>query len=302
MKLGYLIKEGFKNVLTKHRTMSLASIGVLTCCILMTGAAVLFSMNMNSAMSTVEGNNSIKVFIKRDVSSLDAIKIGEQIKQMDNIDTCEYISREDGLKEIQNMVGAENSSLLNGLSNDTSWLPDSFRISMKDLSQYQDTANQILSIQGVEKITDYTALADKLTRMDKIVTNVGLAVVIILSVVSLFIIANTIRVTMYSRRLEISIMKSVGATNGFIRVPFIVEGIILGIVSGGLAVALLYLLYQKMVSLIANLAVFQAINIHPYLPWMILIFMGIGALFGTLGSMISMGRYLKKEGGSIVGW
>lgn len=97
-------------------------------------------------------------------------------------------------------------------------------------------------------------------------------------------------------------MKSVGATNGFIRVPFVVEGIILGIVSGGLAVALLYLLYQKMVSLIANLAVFQAINIHPYLPWMILIFMGIGALFGTLGSMISMGRYLKKEGGSIVGW
>lgn len=298
---GYLLKEGIKNIWT-NRTMSLASVAVLMSCLLMTGAAVLFSWNIKTAMSMVEGNNSIKVYIKQDVPTLKALKIGDEIRKLDNIATCDFVSKEDGMKEMKQMVGEQNAGLLDGLEGDNNWLPDTFRISMKDLSKYKETAAKITSIEGVDKIYDYQELADKLTRIDHIVTNVGLIVVAALSLVSLFIIANTIRVAMYSRRLEISIMKSVGATNWFIRVPFLVEGMVIGVAAGGVAAALLNLVYYRVVSSMGISSLFNVVNLNSMMAPVVALFMLIGALFGAVGGIISIGRYLKKEGGSIVGW
>ena len=173
---------------------------------------------------------------------------------------------------------------------------------MKDLSKYKETASKITSIEGVDKIYDYQELADKLTHIDSIVTNVGLVVVVALSLVSLFIIANTIRVAMYSRRLEISIMKSVGATNGFIRVPFLVEGMVIGLAAGGIAAGLLHLLYYRIVSSMGISALFNVVDLNRMMGPLVAVFMLMGALFGAVGGIISIGRYLKKEGGSIVGW
>ncbi|WOC32433.1 MULTISPECIES: permease-like cell division protein FtsX [Caproicibacterium] len=298
---GYLLKEGIKNIWT-NRTMSLASVAVLMSCLLMTGAAVLFSWNIKTAMSMVEGNNSIKVYIKQDVPTLKALKIGDEIRKLDNVATCDFVSKEDGMKEMKQMVGEQNAGLLDGLEGDNNWLPDTFRISMKDLSKYKETAAKITSIEGVDKIYDYQELADKLTRIDHIVTNVGLIVVAALSLVSLFIIANTIRVAMYSRRLEISIMKSVGATNWFIRVPFLVEGMVIGVAAGGVAAALLNLVYYRVVSSMGISSLFNVVNLNSMMAPVVALFMLIGALFGAVGGIISIGRYLKKEGGSIVGW
>ena len=298
---GYLLKEGIKNIWT-NRTMSLASVAVLMSCLLMTGAAVLFSWNIKTAMSMVEGNNSIKVYIKQDVPTLKALKIGDEIRKLDNVATCDFVSKEDGMKEMKQMVGEQNAGLLDGLEGDNNWLPGTFRISMKDLSKYKETAAKITSIEGVDKIYDYQELADKLTRIDHIVTNVGLIVVAALSLVSLFIIANTIRVAMYSRRLEISIMKSVGATNWFIRVPFLVEGMVIGVAAGGVAAALLNLVYYRVVSSMGISSLFNVVNLNSMMAPVVALFMLIGALFGAVGGIISIGRYLKKEGGSIVGW
>lgn len=297
----YLLKEGIKNIWT-NRTMSLASVAVLMSCLLMTGAAVLFSLNIKTAMSMVEGNNSIKVYIKQDVPSLKALQIGDQIRKLDNIASCEFVSKEDGMKEMKQMVGEQNAGLLDGLEGDNNWLPNAFRISMKDLSKYKKTATKITAVDGVDKIYDYQALADKLTRIDRIVTNVGLVVVVALSLVSLFIIANTIRVAMYSRRLEISIMKSVGATNWFIRVPFLVEGMVIGVVAGGIAAGLLNVVYYRVVSSMGINALFNVVDLNRFMGPLVVLFMLIGALFGAVGGIISIGRYLKKEGGSIVGW
>lgn len=298
---GYLLKEGIKNIWT-NRTMSLASVAVLMSCLLMTGAAVLFSWNIKTAMSMVEGNNSIKVYIKQDVPSLKALQIGDQIRKLDNVATCDFVSKNDGMKEMKQMVGEQNAGLLDGLEGDNNWLPDAFRISMKDLSKYKETASKITSIEGVDKIYDYQELADKLTHINSIVTNVGLVVVVALSLVSLFIIANTIRVAMYSRRLEISIMKSVGATNGFIRVPFLVEGMVIGLAAGGIAAGLLHLLYYRIVSSMGISALFNVVDLNRMMGPLVAVFMLMGALFGAVGGIISIGRYLKKEGGSIVGW
>lgn len=297
----YLLKEGVKNIWT-NRTMSLASVAVLLSCLLLTGAAVLFSLNVKSAMGTVEGNNSIKVYIRQDVPSLQALQIGDQIRKLDNVESCEFVSRDEGMDDMKSLLGEENAGLLDGLEGDDNWLPDAFRISMKDLSQYKDTAAKITAIDGVEKIYDYQELAGKLTRIDKIVSRVGAVIVVALSIVSLFIIANTIRVAMFSRRLEISIMKSVGATNGFIRVPFVVEGVVLGLSAGLLAALLLNFIYYRVVEAMGVGMLFNVINLNTFMLPLTLGFMGVGALFGALGGVISIGRFLKKEGGAIVGW
>ena len=297
--LGYLLKEGVKNIWS-NRTMSFASVGVLVSCLLLTGAAVLFSMNVDVAMKSLEGNNSTTVYLQEGLPTLTSLRVGQEIKQLDNIEECEFVSKQDAVQNMLDMLG-DDGTVLEGLLRDENFLPDAFRISMKDLNLYDETAAQIEAINGVDEIIDYSDIAEQLTSLDNLVTSVGFWIVLILSLVSLFIISNTIRVTMFSRRLEISIMKSVGATNWFVRVPFIVEGVIIGLLSGGVASGLLVLVYNKLVSSIASIPLFSPVDIGP-ITWRItLIFMLAGALFGALGGLITLGKYLKKEGGDLGG-
>ena len=297
--LGYLLKEGVKNIWST-RTMSFASVGVLVSCLLLTGAAVLFSMNVDVAMKSLEGNNSTTVYLQEGLPTLTSLRVGQEIKQLDNIEECEFVSKQDAVQNMLDMLG-DDGTVLEGLLGDENFLPDAFRISMKDLNLYDETAAQIEAINGVDEIIDYSDIAEQLTSLDNLVTSVGFWIVLILSLVSLFIISNTIRVTMFSRRLEISIMKSVGATNWFVRVPFIVEGVIIGLLSGGVASGLLVLVYNKLVSSIASIPLFSPVDIGP-ITWRItLIFMLAGALFGALGGLITLGKYLKKEGGDLGG-
>lgn len=297
--LGYLLKEGVKNIWS-NRTMSFASVGVLVSCLLLTGAAVLFSMNVDVAMKSLEGNNSTTVYLQEGLPTLTSLRVGQEIKQLDNIEECEFVSKQDAVQNMLDMLG-DDGTVLEGLLGDENFLPDAFRISMKDLNLYDETAAQIEAINGVDEIIDYSDIAEQLTSLDNLVTSVGFWIVLILSLVSLFIISNTIRVTMFSRRLEISIMKSVGATNWFVRVPFIVEGVIIGLLSGGAASGLLVLVYNKLVSSIASIPLFSPVDIGP-ITWRItLIFMLAGALFGALGGLITLGKYLKKEGGDLGG-
>ena len=200
------------------------------------------------------------------------------------------------------LLGDKDGTMLEGMTGKENPLPDAFKICFKDLTQYKQTAAQIKQISGVDNINDYSDIAKKLTNLDRLITTAGFWIILLLSLVSLFIISNTIRVTMFSRRLEISIMKSVGATNWFVRVPFIVEGIIIGLVSGGLASLLLNVAYSKMISAVTSITLFTPIDIDPFKWSITLIFLLVGTLFGALGGMISIGRYLKKEGGDIVGW
>ena len=297
--LGYLLKEGVKNIWS-NRTMSFASVGVLVSCLLLTGAAVLFSMNVDVAMKSLEGNNSTTVYLQEGLPTLTSLRVGQEIKQLDNIEECEFVSKQDAVQNMLDMLG-DDGTVLEGLLGDENFLPDAFRISMKDLNLYDETAAQIEAINGVDEIIDYSDIAEQLTSLDNLVTSVGFWIVLILSLVSLFIISNTIRVTMFSRRLEISIMKSVGATNWFVRVPFIVEGVIIGLLSGGVASGLLVLVYNKLVSSIASIPLFSPVDIGP-ITWRItLIFMLAGALFGALGGLITLGKYLKREGGDLGG-
>lgn len=297
----YLMKEGVKNIWS-NRTMSIASIAVLVSCLLLTGAAALFSLNISNAMEMVENDNSITVYMQDNLPTLEAVQVSYQIKKIPNIASCTFVSKDEAVQRYIKILGGDGT-IFEGLTGRNNFLPDSCKISMTDLSKYKETVAQIKAIKGVSRINDYSDIAKKLTNLNQLVTMAGFWVVLLLSIVSLFIISNTIRVTMFTRRLEISIMKSVGATNGFIRIPFIVEGILIGIISGLLASLLLNLLYSSIFAAISNLlASFTPIPIESMAGNITLCFVAAGILFGAAGGMISISKYLKKEGGEIVGW
>ncbi|MEG1426267.1 MAG: permease-like cell division protein FtsX [Oscillospiraceae bacterium] len=292
---GYLFKEGIKS-LWKNRTMSIASIAVLVSCLLLTGIAILVSLNMESTMKSIEGNNSVTVYLKDGVPQLETVQIGEKLRHLDNIATCGFIAKDDALKNIMEGLG-DDGTILNGLNGSDNFLPDAFEISMKDLTKYDDTIAEIKAMDGVEKCTDYSDIADKLNNLDVLIRYCSIGLVAILGVVSLFIISNTVKVTMFSRRVEINIMKSVGATNWFVRIPFIVEGMLIGLISGAVSGTILFFAYEKVTQAIAGIVPFLSIvDISPYSWYIFGGYATLGALFGLMGGIISIGRYLKREG------
>lgn len=295
----YLLKEGVKNVWV-NRMMAFASIGVLVACLLMTGAATLFSMNLNMAMHTLESDNSVTVYMANDLPTLKSVQVGEEIKKLDNVESCEFVPKGEALEALMKSMG-DDGSVFSSLLGDDNPLNDVFKVKMKDLSQYKETAKKISSLEGVYKVRDYSDVAAKLTSLDHLVTTAGFWIVLILSLVSVFILSNTIRITMFSRRLEISVMKSVGATNSFVRVPFVVEGILIGLFSGLLASGLLALIYDKTLKTITGIVpFFQPLPLGNVMGQIVLLFIAAGALFGALGGGISIGKYLK--GGNSIGW
>ena len=297
----YLLKEGVRNIWS-NRTMSLASVGVLVSCLLLTGAAVLFSMNISAAMKTLEGTNSVKVYMQQGQPVLTSVKVGQEIRKLDNIKSCKFIPKDQAIENVMGMLGEKDANLLAGLTGKDNPLPDAYQVSFQDLSKYKNTVGKIQKIQGVEKVNDYSDIAAKLTKLDHLITTGGFWIILLLSLVSLFIISNTIRATMFSRRLEISIMKSVGATNWFIRVPFIVEGVIIGLISGVIASLVLQLLYDKLTGTLTSITMFSPISMNSISATLTGSFLLAGCLFGALGGAISIGKYLKKEGGDIVDW
>ncbi len=297
--VGYLLKEGFRN-LKSNRTMTIASVAVLVSCLILTGAATLFSMNIGQAMEMIEGNNSITVYLKEDMPTLESVQVGEELRKVDNVATCEFVPKDEALESMMKMLG-DDGTVLEGLTGSENFLPDAYDISMTDLTKYDETIANIKKVDGVDHITDYSDIAEKLNSLDSLVNMVGFWVVLLLGIVSLFIIANTVRVTMYSRRMEISIMKSVGATNWFVRWPFVVEGVVIGLIAGALASILLFVLYNSVMQVISGIAAFFtpiAMN-ELVLPYT-LGFMLAGAAFGALGGMISIGKYLRKGGSELV--
>ena len=183
-------------------------------------------------------------------------------------------------------------------------LPDAYRVVFKDLEKYDDTVKQIKNIDGVDSINDRREFANKLSSVSSLVGIISIAVVAALIIISIFIIANTIRATMYSRRFEISIMKSVGATNMFVRMPFLVEGMVIGFISAALSTGAVALLYEGVKRIIVDVAGpwVKVISFSEIVVPLALIFILVGVLVGLFGGFISIRKYLKKEGNEILGW
>lgn len=291
--LKYLTKEGFRNVWV-NRLMSLASITVLMACLVIIGLGTMIYFNINALLDNIESQNVVMVYVQDGVSDEDTSKMGNEIKIMENIEDCIFVPKEDAFAAQLESMG-DDAVLLEGLEENP--LPDAYKVVVADLTQFDTTVNQLKALQNVENVRENSDLADKLVSVRKAVTIVIAGMVALLFIVSLFIISNTIRITMFSRKLEISIMKAVGATNWFIRWPFMIEGMAIGVTAGIVSFGLLAGLYQGMIYVFKNiLAIFTPVAFGGYAGWILLIFLGIGIFTGSFGSLISMGKYLKEQG------
>ena len=298
--LPYLLKEGFKNIWT-NRMMSLASVIVLISCLIITGTAALISVNVRTLIANIGDDNEITVYLQPAFSDTDSIRLGTELSALSNVENCRFRSREDVLKSYQDTLGENIYASMQGEGNP---FGNEYKLRLRDLSQYEDTVQQIKTLKGIDKISDRSDIADKLTRLNYFVTIVGVWVVLILGVVTLFIIANTIKMTMYARRFEISIMKSVGATNAFVRIPFMVEAMAIGLFAGLLSSAVLIALYEPIRHAAAGvIGMIRTATLPVDAVWFptLLAMTGAGLLIGLLGGSVSITRYLHKEGGAILG-
>lgn len=298
--LPYLLKEGFKNIWT-NRMMSLASVIVLISCLIITGTAALISVNVRTLIANIGDDNEITVYLQPAFSDTDSIRLGTELSALSNVENCRFRSREDVLKSYQDTLGENIYASMQGEGNP---FGNEYKLRLRDLSQYEDTVQQIKTLKGIDKISDRSDIADKLTRLNYFVTIVGVWVVLILGVVTLFIIANTIKMTMYARRFEISIMKSVGATNAFVRIPFMVEAMAIGLFAGLMSSAVLIALYEPIRHAAAGvIGMIRTATLPVDAVWFptLLAMTGAGLLIGLLGGSVSITRYLHKEGGAILG-
>lgn len=295
--LKYFVKEGFKN-LWNNSIMSAASVLVMICCMILTGGAMLISLNINNALESVEHRNSMTVFLKKDISKTEVSEAGKKIALVPNILKCEYYSSEQAVEKYKDVLGELYEIVQEGENP----FPEAYHITMEDLSLYQQTVSRIKAISNVESVSDRSETAKKLSDFNNLVAKAGICIVLSLGVVSLFIISNTIKITMHSRRFEISIMKSVGATNGFIRAPFIIEGMAIGLISAIISTGILYLIYNSMFELINGILPFHSIAFVDIFWYVFGSFAASGLLFGIVGGLISIKRYLSKEGAEVVAW
>lgn len=293
--LKYLTHEGFRNVWV-NRLMSLASVTVLMACLIIMGAGIMIYFNINNVVDKVQSQNVVMVYVADDASEDETTQIGTSLKGISNVESCEFVPKEVAFQEqIQSMGG--DAALFEGF--DEIPLPDAYKVTVKDLSQFENTVSQIKQINKVDSVRENSDLASKLLSLRHAVSIVSVGLVIMLFLVALFIISNTIRITMFSRKLEISIMKAVGATNWFIRWPFMIEGMILGTISGIVSLGVLWGLYavaEKVFAQTLSLIGFSLVPFSEYWWQILLVFVAIGLFTGGFGSLVSMAKYLKEEG------
>ncbi len=297
---GYLVREGFRNIWA-NRMMSLASVIVLVSCLIITGSAALISVNVNSLIASIGDDDQITVYLLPDLSDTDSVKLESKLLAIDNIAGVHFRSRDDVLKDYKKTLGDDIYSAMQGDGNP---FGNEYKVRLDDLSLYADTVAEIGKLPGIDSISDRSDIAGKLTKLNYFVTVVGMWVVLVLGAVTLFIISNTIRMTMYSRRFEISIMHSVGATNAFIRIPFVIEAMMIGLISGLISSCIVIAVYEPLRSAASGIIGMIGSSTLPVesisLPTLLLM-SGAGILIGLLGGSISISRYLNKEGGAVIG-
>lgn len=298
--LRYLIKEGLKNTWT-NRMMSFASIAVLLCCLVLIGSASMLFLNVNSVIERIEDENVIMVFINDDTTDEQIAEMGTKLGAIANIENVEFVSKEKAWADQLKTMEDAQARFFTEVSSDIP-LPDAYKITVKDLTKFSQTVKEIKKLDHIYTIRQNTDLAKKLDTISRGISIIAIAIISVLFAISLFIISNTIKLTVYSRRLEISIMKSVGATNSFVRLPFVVEGCVIGVLSGILSLGVVWGVYNLAINQFSDL--FKAIQIVPlsfmsYAWQMLGIFIAIGIVSGVGGSLITMRRYLNKEGSEI---
>lgn len=255
-RLGYFIGEGFSNVF-KNKKSTGASLMIMCATMIIFGIFLILGENINHFVKEIESIQGIQVFVKKEATQEQMDELADKIRKIDGVSTIEYVSKEEALSQMKEKYGSE---LLEQYDGENNIFKDSYVVNLTDLKKSKEVQNQINTFDMVSKITSSDQTVEALIKLAngiKIVTGV---ILLLLVVISVFIIANTIKLTVHARRKEISIMKYVGATNGFIRWPFIVEGMIIGMFASIISIILIGLAYSLIARQLVNSTFMQTIN------------------------------------------
>ena len=287
----YLIKDGVKGIF-KHGFMSFAAVCVTVACLLIVGSFSILMYNVNIMVEDLNQTNEVLAYVDSSFTEAEAKSIGTKINMIDNVLQADFISREEALKKF--VADHQEDEAFSGVEADD--LRHRFRVILEDNAYIEETAAQIEDIPGVVKIRAEYELAEGFSTLQQVLQLVSTAIIAVLLVVSLLIISNTVKLAMYDRKDEISIMKMVGATNGFIRLPFVVEGFTLGMVGAALAFGMEWGLYD---ALVAEIAAVDSLKLFTFVPFqhvlipMIGTFAFAGLFVGIVGSWTSIRKFMN---------
>ena len=291
----YFVSEGCKSY-TTNALMTLSSTIIVVACLIVFGLYLLFSMNINSVADQLKAECEIRVYIEETIEpgSAEMEEVENKIKSVSNVKSVEFYSNEEALEEYKKDLG-KDAYVMDGFGEDNP-LRDSFKIKLEDLSVSDSTAEKLSRVDGVANVSDNQSSANKLVKLTKVIKTISFWFMLFLGALAIFIISNTIKITLFARRRDINIMKYLGATNSFISWPYIIEGIIIGLIGSVIAMVIMIIAYQSFLAM--DVTLFEAMSLKfcgisevvlPLMGW----FVGIGVLLGAVGSAVSIRRHLK---------
>ena len=289
--IGYLLKEGFRGIFI-HGFMSFAAVCITVACLLIVGSFYSIMENVRVVVKDLNQTNEIIVYVDENVSEADALSVGSAISLLDNVASSRFINREDAL---DTFVGKQdNPQDFKGVDADA--LEHRYSVILHDNGLLDQTRRELLRIPNVADVRALDEVAKGFATAQDLLSIAFIVIIVVLLAVSLLIISNTVKLAMYDRKDEIAIMKMVGATNGFIRLPFVVEGFILGMLGAGIAFGLEWVLYDAVAAEIATIDGLKGIfTMRPFkqlLVPMIAVFGGAGMFVGIVGSWTSIRKFM----------
>ena len=293
--IGYLLGEGFRNVFHNKKSSG-ASLAIMCATMLIFGLFFMIIENLNNAVETLETQQGMQVFIEKSATESQVAQIGEQIQEIDGVNTVTYVSKEDALNQTKEKL-KNKQALLAGWDEDNPFRA-SYMVTLTDLKLSSQVQEEILKIDNVAEISSRDETINGLVTIANGVRIVSAVILTLLILISVFIIANTIKLTVHARRKEISIMKYVGATDSFIRWPFIIEGIIIGIVAALISIVVLGIAYNLISNAMAESTLLSKMGMSllsftDMTTLLVIVYLTLGIGIGAIGSSLSMRKYLQ---------
>lgn len=292
-KLKYSFREAKKNVI-RNGLMSVASLFTIASCLLILGVFTLLSLNVNSITEQIKDQCEIQLYINTEATEERVAQIAEEIKSVDNVKEISLFTKEDTLAYAKADMFDGNEGMLEGFDEDNPF-SDSYKIVLEDIERTTETVAELEKIADVDKVVNKQDVVNTVVSLSGGVKKFTIAMMIVLLMVAIVIISNTVKLTVFNRRKEINIMKYIGATDRFIRIPFVLEGLIIGFSASVLAFLLVFWGYFALVGYIGdklNFGVVELISAGQVAPMLAALFVVFGSLIGVVGSAISMRKHL----------
>lgn len=288
---AYLIREGFRSI-TTHGFMSFASVTIIMACLVIMGIVSLLSVNIDALIKDLENQNEIVVFVDENIADENEAKaIQGSIEALENISDVEFVSREEAM---ENFMSKYDQNLMEGI--DESVFRHRFVVHLTDIALMSQSQSDLESLAGVAKVNAHLEYAKTFVSIRNVVSVISMVLIAMLVFVSIFIMTNTIKLATFGRREEIAIMKMVGATNGFIRMPFVIEGLVLGMLGGGLAFIAVWGVYNVITGKLVGTLTGNFITVVPFSSvslQIFVIFMSVSVMVGVFGGVNAIRNYLK---------